>query len=169
MARFSPRDPGGSWRAPFRAFLDRAPLPALVGIVAVVIVAAGLMLANAGMPATSASEVPAGVATPPVGSIWFGSSFDAQTFELSGRSDHAAIGTTVASVARLAHPMTDGEASIVVMLNGTILASTPLHLAGSGAKDLVAWTFALPVAGTFQIEVAGPDGATLASGSITAP
>jgi hypothetical protein len=168
MAPSEPGDPGGSWRAPVRALLDRAPLLGLAVIVAAVLVIVGLVLANARMPATAASEVPSGVATPPVGTIWFGSGLDAQSFELSGRSDQAATGTTVTAVARLAQPMTDGEANVVVGLKGTTLSSMPLHLAGSGTHDLVSWTFALPVAGTFQITVDGPDGTTLASGSITA-
>lgn len=169
MGRLGSGEPSGSWREPLRALLDRASLLGLVGIVVAVLVVAGLVMANARMPAATSSEVPAGVVTPPAGTIWFGSSFDAQTFELSGRSGHSATGATVAAVARLTQPVADGQASVVVALNGTTLATMPLHLAGSGAHDIVAWTFALPVAGAYQVTVHGPGGATLASGSITAP
>jgi hypothetical protein len=156
-------------RAGLGAILDRVSLLGLGATVIAVLIVAALVIASARMPGTSATAVPSGVDTPPVGVIWFGTAVDARTFELTGRTDHASMGATIAAVARLSRPVADGEASVEVALNGTVLASTPLHLVGSDAHDLVAWTFALPVAGTFEIDVAGPQGEVLARGAVSAP
>ena len=149
--------------------LDRVSLLVLIGVVAAALAIVGLVVAGTRMPGTTVGEVPSGVATPPVGTVWFGTSFDAHTFALSGRSEHEPIGATVAAVARLTRPVADGTASVEVVLKATALATTPLHLVGTDPHDIVAWTFALPVAGTFQISVVGPGGELLARGTVTAP
>lgn len=167
----APGGPGvpGSIRAALDGVLDRVPLLALVGVVVAALAIGGLVAASARMPGTTAGDIPSGVATPPAGTVWFGAGFDAQTFELTGRSGHEPIGATVAAVARLTRPVTDGEASVEVALNQTTLATMPLHLVGTDPHDVVAWTFALPVAGTFRISVVGPGDALLASGTVIAP
>ena len=67
------------------------------------------------------------------------------------------------------HNPLDGDARVEVASRGTVLSSAPLHVAAGGPHDVVAWTFALPVAGAFDVRVMGADGAVLATGTVSAP
>lgn len=145
------------------------PTVLVVGAIVVIVAGGALLLGSARLasgPVDAASLVASEI--PPAGEVWFGTDFDHTSFAMTGRSDHARTGATVAIVAHLSRAIGSGQASVVVELGSTTMADHALNLSGSGTGDVVGWTFALPVAGDYRVTVTGPDGSVLAAGQVTA-
>ncbi|MGO9208218.1 MAG: hypothetical protein ACLQBX_18920, partial [Candidatus Limnocylindrales bacterium] len=103
---------------------------------------------------------------PPVGDIWFGSSFDPSTFAVAGITTSATPGSTVALVAQLPRSISSGQANLRGSLAGNVILNQALNVSGSG--DLFGTTVGplnLPGMYTYQIVDVGGD--VLASGTLT--
>ncbi len=140
----------------------------LSGVLVVGLVGVGALLVRLGtVPSTSTGAPGVTVSDlPPTGQVWFGATFDSTSFALAERSAHARVGSTIAAVAHLSRVVGSSGAHVLVDLNGTTMADNPLNLEGVGPADVVGWTFALPVAGTYRVTVADDRGTTLATGTV---
>lgn len=102
---------------------------------------------------------------PPAGDIWFGSAFDTETFELSGRTDTVGATETFALVATLPEVMDAGDLNIRASYNGQQVANEAAQ--GSGSGDVWGFTYGPTFsAGTWTIEITDVGGNVLASGEI---
>jgi hypothetical protein len=162
-------DAGYDWRGLVDRLLGRGSLAAIVLVLVGGAVVAALVVGSTRLPATSSSALASGVAIPSPGEIWFGADVDPASFAISGRSEHAAPGTTVSALAHLAKPVVDGSITVEVRLGDTTMASHGASLAGSGARDLVTWTFAVPATGTYTVTVLNGQGTLVATGTLAAP
>ncbi len=104
--------------------------------------------------------------TPPSGEIWFGSSFDPTTFALSGITTTLKTGEAAALLAQLPRSVSEGDMSVRVSLDGTVIASEPIAMEGSGELFGVALT-PFDVAGSYKYDFVDIGGNLLASGSLT--
>ena len=147
-----------------------ASINRVLGIVIIVTVlgAAGYtVLQLLGVPAATPSApglAPADL--PPVGQIWFGTSFDPTTFAVSGRATTFTSGTTVALVAHSPRSIGSGEGNLRITLDGQTINNSALQIAGEG--ELYGVTYPLPVPGTYTFAITDLGGNVLASGSVTA-
>lgn len=107
-----------------------------------------------------------GADVPPVGSIWFGTSFDPSSFAMQGRASTATTGSTVALVAHLPRSVSGGEVALRVTVDGQPLGTTTINFSGSG--ELVGLTYTLAFPGAYAFTVADVGGNALASGTLTA-
>jgi hypothetical protein len=102
---------------------------------------------------------------PPAGSIWFGSSFDAKSFEIRDRADSFTSGARVALVAHLSQTVPAGYAA-TIDIEGH---STPTIVAPSAGMDFygVVIPSAFLTPGVHHVRVSDIGGNELASGSLT--
>lgn len=137
----------------------------LIAFVAVFLLITSVPLATG--PARAGALDPDNV--PPVGIAWFGTAYDGRTLQLASRDTAFTTGSTVAVVAHLTVPIASGRGVVRVDRSGTQMASNTLNMPGAGEGDVVAWTLALPVAGSYHLSVVdSATGAVLASGDLTA-
>lgn len=156
----APADPVTALPKPDRA----GPIPRLIGGILIVgVLIWGLnqfgTLRGASVPGVNSAN------TPPVGVIWFGSSFDPGTFEIRGKSSTAAVGTPFAMVGHLTRSINSGDANLRIALDGTTYVNQALTLQGSG--ELFGITYTAPVAGTYTFTITDVGGNQLAAGGIT--
>ena len=154
--------------APIRAGAGYNLLPALVTVVGLFAVLAASVLLLGGKVGSAGGSESISADIPPAGQVWFGTGFDPSTFALSGRSDHAPTGRTVAMVAHLAAPVSSGQANVRIELDGTTMADNALQLSGTAAGDVVGFTLAFPIAGSYRVTVTDVGGAALATGVVIA-
>ncbi|MDQ2964308.1 MAG: hypothetical protein M3R57_00435 [Chloroflexota bacterium] len=130
----------------------------IVGLTVLVVglaISVGLLLSrNAGSPNV-----------PPAGSIWFGSSFDAKSFEIRDRADSFTSGARVALVAHLSQAVPAGYAA-TIDIDGH---ATPTSVAPSAGMDFygVVIPSAFLAPGVHHVRVSDIGGNELASGSVT--
>ena len=108
-----------------------------------------------------------GADLPPAGDIWFGSSFDADTFELRGRTTAVGANDAFSLVGRLPSVYDAADLGMRVYLDGQLVASQAFNASGSG--DL--WGFSpgpLFEPGTWRYEFTDVGGNVLASGEVEA-
>ena len=104
---------------------------------------------------------------PPVGAIWFGSSFDPQTFAISSRLTTVTANQGFSFVAHLSRVIDASALLIRTSWNGQLVATTPPSAKGSG--DL--WGFSpgpLFAAGKWKYDLTDIGGNVLATGTLTA-
>jgi hypothetical protein len=154
--------------APIRSSAGYNLLPALITVVGLFAVLAASFLLLGGKVGSAGGSGSISADIPPVGQIWFGTGFDPTTFALSGKSDQAPTGRTVAMVAHLATPVSSGQANVRIELDGTTMADNTLQLSGTSAGDVVGFTLAFPIAGTYRVTVTDVGGAALATGVVVA-
>ncbi len=110
---------------------------------------------------------PAGPAgnVPPAGQIWFGSSFDPTTFSVTSQTATAKVGSNVAMVAQLSHPISSGQGELRVSLNGNTVQNQSLPVRGSGQlAGAMVTPYSLP--GSYFYEITDSGGNVLASGTL---
>jgi hypothetical protein len=118
------------------------------------------------------ADVPApavSVDIPPVGAIWFGTSFNTDTLEISGRL--AKVGTTApfSFVAHLPRSMDAKELALRIYLDGKLVGTTGVGEKSSGSGDVWGWSPGpLFEKGTWKYQVTDIGGNVLAVGSIKA-
>lgn len=177
-ARFCPNcgeafDPAGVGFAAVQSPTATVSPPAKNGIPPAVLIGLLIVLGVIGAFGYNAvkggAAVPGGVPSsanvPPGGTIWFGSSFDATTFEIPSRVTSGTAGQTIALVGHLSRTITMSNANLRISLDGTTILNQALGLTGEG--DIYGVTYTPPVAGTYRFEVTDVGGAVLASGTIT--
>ena len=137
----------------------------VVVLIALAILIGGYVVLNGGRLPSSGGVASADV--PPAGEAWFGSSFDATSFAIRGRSSTFGTTSPFSVVIHLTRP-TDGSAmSVRAYWNGSLITTAGLSWQGTG--DV--WGTSLgPVfqAGTWRYEWIDVGGNVLASGQITA-
>lgn len=103
---------------------------------------------------------------PPTGSIWFGQSFDPQTFALTGQRTTVGTQEPVALVAHLSKTL-DSGLTIRASLDGTFVNSAPITVQGSG--EIFGFVLgALVSPGEWRYDVVDIGGNILASGAVIA-
>ncbi len=103
---------------------------------------------------------------PPTGQMWFGTSFDPNTFAVSGRTSTTTKGTTVAAVATLPRSVSSGDINMRVSLDGTVIGVQQISMTGSG--ELFGVTLGpYFVGGAYKYDILDLGGNVLASGSLT--
>lgn len=130
------------------------------GLVVIVVMGVLPMLSRSGGQVPSAD-------IPPAGEIWFGSSFDTTTFQLSGRTDSVSSTSAFAMVAHTSRSLDSSEIVVRVYWNGALVSNARPSATGSGEL----WGFSpgpLYEAGTWKYEITDIGGNVLASGEITA-
>lgn len=119
-----------------------------------------LLLVGCG-PVADPAEVP------PAGEVWFGSTFDPDTFEISGRTDTVTASETFALVATLPETVDASELMLRATHDGIIVSTEEANAEGTGQV----WGFTYgPVgsAGQWTIEFLDIGGNVLAAGTVTA-
>lgn len=104
---------------------------------------------------------------PPAGEVWFGSSFDTDTFEIQDRFTTVDAHQSFSMVAHFPEQVDAAEFSIRVYWKGELVNTTPSNASGSG--DL--WGYSpgpLIERGVWRYEFIDIGGNILASGEITA-
>jgi len=147
---------------------SQAPARGKGGIIAIVVI-----LAVAGVAAYAAlggrvpasNGIPASADVPSVGSMWFGTTFDASTLEIQGRTSTFATGSSFAWVAHLPRSISSGDASLRITVDGQTIATIPFQLSGSG--DVVGSTYTAVFAGSWSMALVDVGGNIMASGSFT--
>ncbi len=139
---------------------------------------AGCAAAATGAPSAPAAAQPAATDTPvpaapnladlpPVGKIWFGSAFDADTFAISHRLTTVTAHEAFSFVAHLKKAIDGSKLAIRVSWNGQLVATTAANATGTG--DV--WGFSpgpLFEAGTWRYDLTDIGGNVLATGTIKA-
>jgi hypothetical protein len=147
----------------------RRSSPIVWVIVGIAILVAGFLALSSGVILRSPGA-PGIISTstnlPPVGSIWFGQSFDTTTFEIRSRAFSTPAGQAIALVAQLPRSVASGTANIRISLDGTIIVNQALNSQGEG--ELFGMTYVPPVAGHYVVEITDIGGTVLANGSIDA-
>jgi len=72
------------------------------------------------------------------GAIWFGSTFDADTFVIRDRTTSATAGQPLAVVGQLTKVMDGDQINLPLSYNGTVVSNQALGASGSG--DIWGWT-----------------------------
>jgi hypothetical protein len=133
-----------------------------LGLVVVVIYVITRFFAGGGSPSiTDSADVP------PAGSIWFGSTFDTDTLELSGRTSSVSASQSFAMVGHTRRSLEADELVIRIYWNGNLVNSSKPDASGSG--DL--WGFSpgpLTQTGNWKFEITDVGGNVLASGTVLA-
>jgi hypothetical protein len=110
---------------------------------------------------------PAAANLPPAGTIWFGSSFDPQTFAITNRLTTVTANQGFSFVARLPRTMDASGLVIRTSFDGKLVATIPVSVKGTG--DV--WGFSpgpLFAAGEWKYDLTDIGGNVLATGTITA-
>jgi hypothetical protein len=111
---------------------------------------------------------PGGANVPPVGQVWFGSSYSNETFELADRRTSIRVGDTIALVAHLSEHVGPGQAQVAAFRDGVIVASETVNSIG-GSGDLLAGRLTpLQLPGTYRLTITNAAGHELATGTFTA-
>ena len=134
----------------------------IIGILIVAVIGAWQLGLFAGLTSTAgtAGDIP------PSGEVWFGSSFDTNTFALSGITTTFKTGETAALVAQLPRSVSEGDMNMRVSLDGTVIVSQAIAMQGSG--DVFGITLTpFVVAGTYKYDLVDIGGNALASGTLT--
>lgn len=138
----------------------------VIGLIAVAVIGGAVLLLNGGrVPSVTGGVGPAGL--PPAGSIWFGSSFDAGTFRISGRLTTVNAHQGFSFVAHLTRTMDASALAVRTWFDGQLVATVPVN--ATGTSDV--WGFSpgpLIAAGEWKYELTDIGGNVLASGTITA-
>jgi len=137
----------------------------IIVLVIVLLLGGGVAYAalNGHLPASNG--IPASANVPPVGTMWFGRTFDASTLEIQGQSSSFATGASFAWVAHLPRSISSGDANLRVTVDGTTLTTIPFQLSGSG--DVVGSTYSAVFAGSWTMALVDVGGNVMASGSFT--
>lgn len=104
---------------------------------------------------------------PPAGEVWFGSSFDASTFEIRGRTRSVGTNEAFALVAQLPRSMRADGLAMRLSLDGELVGNEAVNATGEGEL----WGFSagpLFAPGTWTYEFTDIGGNVLASGEIEA-
>lgn len=150
-------------------FMGRV-LMAIGGIVVVGLVlwVGNMVLGGRGPSSQPIIQPPAAQANiPPVGTAWFGTSFDTSTFEVRGRLTSVGVNDSFVMVAQIPRIMDGSEIVVRVYLDGALVANQQSNASGLG--DI--WGFNLGplfAAGTWRYELADIGGNVLAGGQLTA-
>lgn len=103
---------------------------------------------------------------PPAGQMWFGQSFDPQTFAIAGRTSSVGTQQPVALVAHLTRSA-DTQMTIRASHNGTFVQAAAVPVTGSG--DVFGYVLgALVQPGDWRYDVVDVGGNVLATGTVTA-
>jgi hypothetical protein len=135
-------------------------------LLGIAVLVGGFYVLNSKIPSIG----PAGVSSanlPPAGTIWFGSSFDASTFEIRDRTTSINSQQGFSAVAHLTRSMDGSAHSVRISYNGTVVSSSSVTWQGWGEV----WGFspgALLAAGDWRYELIDVGGNVLASGTIRA-
>ena len=103
---------------------------------------------------------------PPVGTIWFGESFNPTTLAITGRTTTVALGAPAVLVANVGKSMKPEDLKIRASFNGEVVNDQAVS--GSGVGEY--WGFpitSMPAAGDWLFELLDTGGTVLASGTIT--
>ncbi len=103
---------------------------------------------------------------PPVGTIWFGQSFDPSTFVITGRTTSMALGAPAVMVGNVGKSMKPEELRIRATFDGEVVNDQAVT--GSGVGEY--WGFpitSMPAAGDWTFELLDVGGTVLASGTLT--
>jgi hypothetical protein len=142
-----------------------SPIQAVIGIVVLlVIVGAAYFSIAGGLSGTSSPTFTPNV--PPVGAIWFGSSFDTGTFALTDTTTTTHVGAPIALVGHLPRSIASGDANVRAWFNGSVVLNQNVSMKGSGnlfGLTLVPFAYA----GAFKFEIDDLGGNALASGALT--
>jgi hypothetical protein len=174
---FDPQPPGvfladggeaaaAQWATPPRS----RGLPLALAIGAVVTVAALVIVVRQGVPAipgviaVTASPVPLVDGLPPPGQIWFGQSYDPQTFEIKDRISGGKVHELFVVVGQLPAVIDMSTARLRISLDGRTEVDDPMGLTGEG--DVYALNYTPPIRGVYRFELTAGDGDVLASGAI---
>jgi hypothetical protein len=104
---------------------------------------------------------------PPAGIAWFGTSFDADTLELRGRTTSVGTQAPFAMVAHLLRAVDGSELNLRVYLDGQLITTQGANAEGTG--DVWGWSLGpLFQAGVWRYEIIDVGGNVLASGQVTA-
>jgi hypothetical protein len=105
---------------------------------------------------------------PPIGTIWFGSSFDTTSNSLQGRSDSLPLGKPVAFEAHLNRPSTGEVVGLQLDVGGSPATLTGGHVvAGANLFGEVLPATAVFQAGTLTVQVVDAGGNLLSIGTVT--
>lgn len=129
----------------------------LLGLVVVVVAVGGFLI-------TRQTGVQPNTNQPPAGTIWFGTSFDASTFAVSGQASSFTQRDHVVMVAHFSGTVSSGK-GVNILIDGLIFKST------TATSDWDLFGMALNVAvlptGTHAFEIDDVGGNRLASGAVT--
>lgn len=136
----------------------------VIGLILIAIVGGAIVFLNGGrLPSIGAASAN----VPPVGSIWFGDSFDSNSFEIRGRKSSVGSSSSFSFVAHLTRSVDASELSIRIYWNGQLTANQAVNATGSG--EIFGFSPGpLSELGEWKHELAGVGGNVLASGTITA-
>ena len=144
---------------------------ALIAIVVVAIGGAALYWANSNSRdiltrVETALQTPTQADTPPLGAIWFGSTFDPDTLAIRGRTTSTDPSKSLAAVGQLTKTMNGDELNMRLSFDGTVVSNQALGWSGSG--DLWGWTLSpLLAAGDWKVELTDIGGNVLSGGTVT--
>lgn len=150
-----------------------SPVPFILGGLIVLAILAGVYSYLSGTADQIATDVGneldngAAANIPPVGEVWFGSSFDADTFEIRGRTDSVGINEPFSLVAQLPRSMRADELGMRVSLDGELVTNEAVNATGEGEL----WGFStgpLFQVGIWTYEFIDIGGNILASGEVEA-
>jgi hypothetical protein len=138
----------------------------LAGLIVLVAVIGFLYVTGqASIPALDGSRT--GSSLPPAGTIWFGSTFDADTLALANRTSSVGTNEAFAMVASLRQSVNGSEMALRVYFDGALVNTSAADAEGSG--DAWGWSLGpLFEPGEWRYEVTDIGGNVLAAGSVTA-
>ena len=174
---FEPQPPGvfladggevvaAQWATPPRS----RGLPLALAIGALVAVAVLVIVVRQGVPAipgviaVTASPVPLADGLPPPGQVWFGRSYDSETFEIKDRISAGKVHELFVVVGQLPAVIDMSTARLRISLNGKAEVDDPMGLTGEG--DIYALNYTPPIRGVYLFELTASGGDILASGAI---
>lgn len=114
-----------------------------------------------------ATDLSAPTDIPPVGEVWFGQSFDTDTFAIRGRRHVIGVTDPFSFVAHLRRSVSGSDLAVRVYLDGTLASTTGVESTDSGEL----WGFSpgpLYAAGEWRYDLTDIGGNVLASGTVTA-
>lgn len=108
-----------------------------------------------------------GANTPPAGTIWFGQSFDPNTFEIRGKTDTVKASVPFAAVAGIGRTVAGDQMNMRVYLDGMLVSTQGLSWTGSGS--VWGWSLGpLYQSGSWRYELTDVGGNVLAGGQVEA-
>jgi hypothetical protein len=122
----------------------------------------GILSPTTGLPVGTTASVN----LPPTGTVWFGQSFDPDTFALTGQRTNVGTHEAVAMVAHMTKSMAD-SVTLRASLNGQLVGQVPVSVKGSG-EIFGTVLGALNVPGEYRYDLVDVGGNVLASGTVTA-
>lgn len=122
-----------------------------------------------GMPPVSGNFEVSGeaLARPPVGEVWFGSSYDPDTYEVRGRTDSVEVGDLLAFVTHLESEIASDELMLRLSHDGDVLQHDRVDVPGNeGSRRYGFDGPAPPEPGKWTFDFTDIDGNVLATGEI---